>query len=322
MNSMSVTASNIVLLVLLAAGVYAYMRAGSSVRARVSERARTMALTAHSGGQNKGEGMGAGLMGRVTRASRILSLVGERLPLFDAKQRAKLTLACRRAGFYGPRAMPMLVGVKFTFGIAAGACAVVFGTKLPVVGQVFILRGLVMLAAFIVGMIVPEYVLSFWARRRRRQISRALPDALDLLVICTNAGNSLAVGIQRVAREIRSVSIPLADELDMTASELHLGGDSAVALYNLGHRIDLPSVRSLVSTLVQSQQYGTPITTALKTLSKSSRAQAMLELEEKAAKLAPKMTLPMMMFILPTVAIIAAAPAILRLKDVFSGSGL
>lgn len=317
MSPLSQATGNILLLVLLVLGVYAYVRAGSSWRARVAERARTRAVWAPNAGLTP-NGKGAkGLRDHMTRAGRALAIVGEHVPIFDAKQRAKLTLACRRAGLYGQRAVSVLVGVKFTAGISAGACAVVFGTRVPVFGQFLALRALLMIAAFIVAMIIPEYALSFWARRRRRQIAAMLPDALDLLVICTNAGNSLGVGIQRVAKEIRMASAPLAAELDMTASELHLGGDMSLALRNFSERVDLPSVRSLVSTLIQSQQYGTPISIALKTLSKSSRTQAMLELEEKAAKLAPKMTLPMMLFILPTVAIIAAGPAVLRLMSVF-----
>jgi tight adherence protein C len=317
MSPVSEAAGNLVLIMLLLVGVYVYIRAGNSVRVRVAERARAHAVWAPNAGMAASQASPKSLRGHMSRASRALAIIGERLPLFDAKQRAKLALACRRAGFYGQRAVSALVGVKFTCGIGAGACAVLFGKQLPLIGQYFAFRALLMLAAFIIAMILPEYVLAFWARRRRRQIAAVLPDALDLLVICSNAGHSLAVGIQRVAREIRMVSIPLADELDLTASELHLGGDASLALRNLAERIDLPSVRSLVSTLIQSQQYGTPITTALKTLSKSSRTQATLELEEKAAKLAPKMVVPMMLFILPTVAIISAGPAVLRLMDVF-----
>ncbi|QBR01255.1 type II secretion system F family protein [Paraburkholderia pallida] len=317
MSPMSVASGNLVLLVLLLVGVYVYLRASNSVRARVAERARERAAWVPNAAAGTDEVTAKSLRGHMGRASRVLALVGEHLPLFDAKQRAKLSLVCRRAGFYGPRAVSALVGVKFTSGIGAGVCAVLFGSKLPLLGQFLVLRAVLMLAAFIVGMILPEYALAFRARRRQRQIAAVLPDALDLLVICTNAGHSLAVGIQRVSREIRMISVPLAVELEMTASELHLSGDASVALRNLGERVDLPSVRSLVSTLIQSQQYGTPITTALKTLSKSSRTQAMLELEEKAAKLAPKMVLPMMLFILPTVAIIAAGPAVLRLMTIF-----
>lgn len=317
MSEISVAAGDIFLIMLLLVGVYVYIRAGNSVRVRVAERARARAVWAPHTGTGTDEGTAKGLRSHMSSASRVLALLGEHVPLFDAKQRAALTLACRRAGFYGQRAVSALIGVKFTCGIAAGTCAVVFGSKLPYFSQYLSLRALLMIAAFIIAMIVPEYALSFWARRRRRQIESVLPDALDLLVICTNAGHSFSVGINRVAKEIRMVSAPLADELEITASELHIGGDSSIALRNLGERIDLPSIRSLVSTLIQSQQYGTPITTALKTLSKSSRTQAILELEEKAAKLAPKMTLPMMLFILPTVAIIAAGPAAMRLMTVF-----
>jgi tight adherence protein C len=317
MSPLSVAAENIVLLALLLAGVYLYIRMGNSVRARVAERTRARAAWTPKSEAGAEENAARGLRGHMSRASRALALVGEHLPLFDAKQRAKLALACRRAGFYDPRAVSALLGVKFTCGIGAGACTVLLSTRLPFLGQHLALRALLMLAAFIVGMILPEYMLAFWAHRRRRRIAAVLPDALDLLVISTNAGHSLAVGIQRVSKEIRMISAPLAEELEITASELHLGGDSSVALRNLGERVDLPSVRSLVSTLIQSQQYGTPITAALRTLSKGSRTQAVLELEEKAAKLAPKMTLPMMLFILPTVMIIAAGPAVMRLMTVF-----
>ncbi|HTH61602.1 MAG TPA: type II secretion system F family protein [Paraburkholderia sp.] len=317
MNAISVATGNFLLLVLLLMGVYLYVRAGNSVRARVAERARSRAAQPVHTAAVANERSAKTLREHIGRAGRALAHIGERLPIFDAKQRAALALACQRAGFYGPRAVSALVGIKFTCGIGASIDMLAFGSRVPVFGQYLLLRAMLMLAAFIVGMIVPEYALAFRARRRRRQIAAVLPDALDLLVICTNAGHSLAVGIHRVAKEIRMVSAPLANELEITASELHLGGDASFALRNLGERIDLPSVRSLVSTLIQSQQYGTPITTALKTLSKSSRTQAILELEEKAAKLAPKMTLPMMIFILPTVAIIAAGPAVMRLMTVF-----
>jgi len=318
MNPISTVTGDLALLVLLLVGVYVYIRAGNSSRVRVAARARAHAVWTPNAATSADAAGAKRLRGHMSRASRALAIVGERLPLFDAKQRAKLALACRRAGFHGQRTVSALVGVKFTCGIGAGAAAVLFGTHVPFFGRYLALRATLMLAAFVVGMIVPEYALALWARRRRRKIAAVLPDALDLLVICTNAGHSLAVGIQRVAKEIRMVSAPLADELEITSSELQLGGGVALALHNLAERVDLPSVRSLVATLIQSQQYGTPITTALKTLSKSSRTQAMLELEEKAAKLAPKMTLPMMIFILPTVAIISAGPAVMQLMTVFS----
>jgi tight adherence protein C len=180
-----------------------------------------------------------------------------------------------------------------------------------------VFRVLVMAAAFFIGMMLPEYAIGFVVRQRRKAIAVALPDALDLLVICTNAGNSLVVAIRRVAAELKTICPPLADELSVTADELSIGGDIARALNAMAERVGLSSMRALVTTLVQSQKYGTPITQALRTLSRTERSMQIVSLEEKAAKLAPKMTLPMMLFIMPTVALIAAGPAAIQLMALF-----
>ncbi len=158
------------------------------------------------------------------------------------------------------------------------------------------MRGVAMLMVFIVGMIVPEYIIGFISARRRAAMASSLPDALDLLVICTNASNSLGVSIRRVA------------------DELKLSGDSTRALHGLAARIDLPSIRALISTLTQSMRYGTSITQALRTLSRTERLQHIVTLKEKAAKLAPKMVVPMM-FILPAIIAVAAGPAVIQLLD-------
>jgi tight adherence protein C len=118
---------------------------------------------------------------------------------------------------------------------------------------------------------------------------------------------------------LRVICPPLADEFTVTADELSIGSDTAQALSAMSARVGLPTMRALVTTLVQSQKYGTPITQSLRTLSRTERAMQMVALEEKAAKLAPKMTLPMMIFIMPTVSLIAAGPAVIRLIAVFRG---
>ena len=110
-----------------------------------------------------------------------------------------------------------------------------------------------------------------------------------------------------------------ADELALTTHELQLSGDRHTALRNLAERVGTSSVRSLVATLIQAQQYGTPITQSLRTLAKSERNARMLSLEERAAKLATKITIPMIMFILPTVILIAGGPAALNLMAAFGG---
>jgi tight adherence protein C len=297
--------------VLLAlAGLYYHVRTGS--RERIADRVRSLhAMKINVSGEDEHD---------VTLRTRVLQAVarlGEKLPILDAKQRSALSKNLIRAGMRSRHAAAVLVALKFFTGVVVGIVTFAFANNIPVFGEFFVARLFAMAAAFIVGMILPEYVLAYVSKKRRAQIATYLPDALDLLVICTNAGNSLSIGIRRVASETALMSPALSDELWFTANELQLGGESTTALRNFADRVNLQSARSLVSTLVQSQQYGTPITQALRVLSRTERAAHLMAMEEKAAKLPPKMTLPMMLFILPTVVLIAAGPAILTLSSVF-----
>jgi tight adherence protein C len=248
---------------------------------------------------------------------RRLTAIGERLPLFDVKYRMKLQQEMLRGGFRSANATSILLAVKFFVGLACAVATVMFGARLPL-GTYPMFRALFMLGAFIGGMIIPEYILKFRSVRRRNAMAQCLPDALDLLVICTNAGNSLGVSIRRVADELATICPPLSDEFALAADELQVSGDSGRALNGLAKRIDLPSIRALISTLTQSMRYGTPITSALRTLSRTERLAHIVSLEEKAAKLAPKMVVPMMLFILPPVVVIAAGPAVIQLMDFFA----
>jgi tight adherence protein C len=254
----------------------------------------------------------------MARVLHRLARLGDRLPLFDAKYRAKLRKQMIRSGYRSQSAVSILLAVKFVVGLICAAFTVMLGSHIPVVGGYPAVRGIMMLLVFVVGMILPEYVLAFFASRRRKAMASCLPDSLDLLVICTNAGNSLGVSIRRVADEMKTICPPLSSEFSLTADELKLSGDSARALQALADRIDLPSIRALISTLTQSMRYGTPITQALRTLSHTERLAHIVSLEEKAAKLAPKMAVPMMIFILPAVMLIAAGPAVIQLMSVFA----
>ncbi|MDQ7981732.1 type II secretion system F family protein [Paraburkholderia sp. SARCC-3016] len=287
-----------------------------STRGRIAERARAAALSQRPDiAPDNTDDDDAGL--RVRLAQRIATL-GERLPLFDAQYRAALGKQMVRSGYRGKRAVPILIAIKFIFGIVCATLAVLQGSHLPFIGQYPIARAILMVFVFIVGMIVPEYVLAFRAGQRRRAMAACLPDALDLLVICTNAGNSLAVSVRRVADELAPICAPLSDEFALTADELKLSGDSTRALHGLAERVDLPSVYSLISALTQSMRYGTPIAQALRTLSRTERLAQIISLEEKAAKLAPKMVLPMMVFIMPAIVVIAAGPAVIQVLEFFA----
>jgi tight adherence protein C len=247
-----------------------------------------------------------------------LAKFGDRLPFFDQKHRAKLAKEMIHGGFRSKNAVSILLAVKFATGLVFAALCVILGSHVPVLGAFTLGRGALMMMGLMCGVIAPEYVLAFRSARRRGAMASCLPDALDLLVICTNAGNSLAVSIRRVADEMHTICPPLADEFSLTADELKLSGDSARALHNLAARIDLPSIRALISTLTQSMRYGTPISQSLRTLSRTERLASIVALEEKAAKLAPKMVIPMMLFILPAVVVIAAGPAVIKLLHFFS----
>ncbi|SAL01619.1 type II secretion system F family protein [Caballeronia ptereochthonis] len=284
-------------------------------RGRIAERTRQAAVVQRNESTMVDEDDGDGLAARIAHG---LARLGDRLPLFDAKYRAKLRKQMIRSGYRSHSAVSALLAIKFVVGLICAAFAVMLGSHIPVVGGYPAARGTMMLLVFVVGMILPEYVLAFFASRRRKAMASCLPDALDLLVICTNAGNSLGVSIRRVADEMKTICPPLSSEFSLTADELKLSGDSTRALQALADRIDLPSIRALISTLTQSMRYGTPITQALRTLSHTERLAHIVSLEEKAAKLAPKMAVPMMVFILPAVILVAAGPSVIQLMSFFA----
>ncbi|BAN25705.1 type II secretion system F family protein [Caballeronia insecticola] len=310
------TLINLLMLLALVVGIVLWWATKhGGTRGRIAERTRQAAVVQRNERALPEEEDDDGRMARFTQR---LARLGDRLPLFDAKYRAKLRTQMIRSGYRSQSAVSVLLAIKFVVGLICAAFAVMLGSHIPVVGGYPAVRGIMMLLVFVVGMILPEYVIAFFASRRRKAMASCLPDALDLLVICTNAGNSLGVSIRRVADELKTICPPLSSEFSLTADELKLSGDSTRALQALADRIDLPSIRALISTLTQSMRYGTPITQALRTLSHTERLAHIVSLEEKAAKLAPKMAVPMMLFILPAVMLIAAGPAAIQLISVFA----
>ena len=303
----------LMLLMLLGALVlwWAYHRGG--YRGRIAERVREAGVNAERAVASSSKDTSMNRFAFARHVMEPLTRFGERMPLFTSDQRLKLAQDLVKAGFRGPGAAPTLIALKFVSGVLWAALVVLWVADLFAIGHVLAIRLLLMLAAFVFGMIVPEYALDIYARRRRKQILAYFPDALDLFVICTNAGNSLGVGLRRVAQEMALICPALASELALTADELHLSGDGARALQGMADRVDVPPVRALISTLTQSMRYGTPISQALRTLSRIERTAHIVRIEETAAKLAPKMVVPMMLFILPAVVAISAGPAVMQL---------
>ena len=176
----------------------------------------------------------------------------------------------------------------------------------------FLLKvGAVVGAAFI-GIKAPEIYLSNVISKRRLSLRRAFPDTLDLLLICVESGMSIEHAIRKVSKEIGPQSIPMAEELTLTAAELSYLSDRRQAFENLGQRTQTDSIKSIATVLTQAEQYGTPLGTALRVLAQESRDNRMLEAEKKAASLPPKLTVPMILFFLPVLFVIIATPAVIQ----------
>ena len=173
------------------------------------------------------------------------------------------------------------------------------------------------LVGAIVFGVAPMLALRQSIKGRQGRLRKQLPDGLDLLVICAEAGLSLDSALTRVSRELVLSSVDLADEIGLTAIELGFLPNRRQALTNLSKRTGLPSIRGVVNTLVQTERYGTPLAHSLRVLSAEFREERMLKAEEKAAKLPAILTVPMILFILPTLFIIIIGPAIIQVLDSF-----
>ena len=163
----------------------------------------------------------------------------------------------------------------------------------------------------IFGYYLPAIFLKNLASRRQDSIKKAWSDALDLLLICVESGMSIEPAMQRVAREIGSASVPLAEEMTLTVAELSYLQDRRKAYENLGKRTGLMTVKSVVTSLIQSERYGTPLGQALRVLVQENRDMRMAEAEKKAAALPPKLTVPMILFFLPVIFVIILGPSII-----------
>jgi tight adherence protein C len=161
----------------------------------------------------------------------------------------------------------------------------------------------------------PDLFLKNRIQKRTHAIRKGLPDALDLLVICAEAGLTVDAAFNRVARELGKAYPELGDEFALTSIELGFLTDRRTAFENLAMRIDLESVRGVVTTMIQTEKYGTPLASALRVLSAEFRNERMMRAEEKAARLPAIMTVPLILFILPTLFIVILGPAACRISD-------
>jgi tight adherence protein C len=241
-----------------------------------------------------------------------------RLDLLRSKHAAEARLMLARAGI---RSADAMVGYLFArlclpsiFGIAVLADGYLLHL-MPIPPQ---FRLLPALAAVLFGFYAPKIYLTNAARKRAKQLQLALPDGLDLMVICAEAGLSLDSTLMRVSRELAASWPEFAEELAITAAELTFLPDRRLAFDNLNNRTDSDAIRAVVNTLQQTAKFGTPLAQSLRVLSVESRTARMTRAEEKAARLPAMLTVPMIVFILPTLFIVLLGPAVINVMDTFS----
>lgn len=163
----------------------------------------------------------------------------------------------------------------------------------------------------------PDLYLTNRINKRSDAIRKGLPDALDLLVVCAEAGLTVDAAFTRVARELGRAYPELGEEFSLTAIELGFLTERRQAFENLALRINLDAVKGVVTTMIQTEKYGTPLASALRVLSAEFRNERMMRAEEKAARLPAIMTVPLILFILPTLFVVILGPAACSITDAF-----
>jgi tight adherence protein C len=176
-------------------------------------------------------------------------------------------------------------------------------------------------ALVVAGYKGPEMFLKNKSNKRTDAIRKGLPDALDLLVICAEAGLTVDAAFNRVAKELGRAYPELGDEFALTAIELSFLTERRQAFENFAYRVDLDAVKGVVTTMIQTERYGTPLASALRVLSAEFRNERMMRAEEKAARLPAIMTVPLILFILPVLFIVILGPAACSISDAFAGDG-
>lgn len=250
---------------------------------------------------------------------RIISSFGMfivRSGLLSRKTLAEITATLEAIGFRGGKGLGLFIGAKILLFLVSPVIALLVAEHMHL--SRFWLFTSVSLGG-IFGMLAPETYANNIRTKHLEKVEAGVPDALDMLVICADAGLALEAGIGRVAQEIQLLNPALAQELMQTSRELQIGSDMRLAMDSLGQRTGLETLQRLATTLTQSLQYGTPMTQALRSLSAELRAEALVKFEERAGQLPTLMTMPMIIFILPCVFLIVAGPAIINVMASFAG---
>jgi tight adherence protein C len=243
------------------------------------------------------------------KLERVLSNMGKLLPSKDVSKTQRMMM---RAGYHRPEAVTAMRGAKIM--LPPILLALVYFTGVYVHSPAFILP-----LAALGGYLLPDFWLTWRIRKRQRVIRLGMPDALDLLVICVEAGLALDQAILRVAQELRIAHPELSEELDLVSAEMRLGKTRMDALRELATRTGVEDIKSLVAMLIQTDRFGTSIAQSLRVHSDDLRSKRRQRAEEAAAKTTVKMVPPLVFFIFPALFVVILGPAVITISKEFLG---
>jgi tight adherence protein C len=261
--------------------------------------------------RHDGEALRTWLTKLVTALGRLIMRSG----LLPSATQAELERTLESCGLRGPNGLGLFIGIKILLlvGLPIMTMLALDGVSLP-----NHLNVVLPAVAAVAGLMAPDTVVSKRRKRVVAQLEQGLPDALDMMVICAQAGLGLGPTIIRVGTELAPARPEIAREFLLTANDLQIMSDSRVALNNLSSRTGLDSIKRLVTALIQTMIYGTPLTEALRMLSVEMRQETLTSFEARAARLPVLLTLPTVVFILPCVFMIVGGPAIIQVSGVLS----
>jgi tight adherence protein C len=240
------------------------------------------------------------------RVGNILVSLGKLLPASSGKQMSRAQLMMTRAGFRSPDAIQVVRGVKLLM-------PVVLVSLVLLTGAYHYNPFFMILLALGAGFLLPEFWLQLRIKKRQHKLRLALPDGLDLLVICVEVGLGLDQALLRVAQELKIVHPELSDELTLVNLEMRVGKTRIEALRELGRRTGLDDLKTLVAMLIQTERFGTSVAQSLRVHSDELRSKRRQRAEELSAKTTVKMVGPLVFFIFPALLVVILGPAALTL---------
>jgi len=241
----------------------------------------------------------------------IKGIVGqfERLMPKSQKEVSIIQLRLTRAGYRNASVTKIFYGTKVLLPVGLCAAALLSG-----LGQSSFF---IYIAALGLGFLIPDFWLGHLIKKRQAKLRRGLPDVLDLLVICIEAGLSLDQAVMRSSQELAMAHPALCDELGIVVLEQRAGRPRTEAWKNLSTRTDVDVIRSLVSVLVQSEAFGTSVAKTLRTHADTLRTQRVQKIEEMAAKTTVKLIFPLVLFIFPSLFVVVLGPAVITMMEAF-----